>query len=85
MLYMQQFKYTIRHIPRRENADDALSRLLADSAPEAAIKQTEEHERNVVADAIPAALVPHHVKRESERDPTLQLEQPTMPLEMNSG
>ena len=27
MLYMQQFKYSIRHIPGRENAADALSRL----------------------------------------------------------
>ena len=70
---MQQFKYNIRHIPGRENAADALSRLPVDSAPDAAIKQTDEYARIIVADAIPAALAPRQVERESERDPTLQL------------
>ena len=70
---MQQFKYIIRHIPGKENAADALSRLPVDSAPDAAIKQTEEYARSIIADAIPAALSPHLVERESERDPTLQL------------
>ena len=50
-----------------------LSRLPVDSTPDAAIKQTEEYARSIVADAIPAALSPHLVERESERDPTLQL------------
>ena len=73
MLHMQQFKYSIRHIPGRENAADALSRLPVDSSPDAAIKQTEEYARTIVADAIPAALAPRQVERESERDPTLHL------------
>ena len=73
MLYMQQFQYKIRHIPARENAADALSRLPVDSAPDAAIKQTEEYACTIVADAIPAALPPRQVERESERDPTLHL------------
>ena len=73
MLYMQQFKYSIRHIPGKENAANALSRLPIDSSPDAAIKQTEEYARTIVADAIPAALTPRQVERESERDPTLQL------------
>ena len=70
---MQQFKNSIRHIPGRENAADALSRLPVDSSPDAAIKQTEEYERTIVADAIPAALAPRQVERESERDSTLHL------------
>ena len=70
---MQQFKYNVRHIPGRENAADALSRLPIDSSPKAAIKQTEEYARTIVADAITAALAPRQVERESERDPTLQL------------
>jgi len=70
---MQQVKYSIRHIPGRENAADALSRLPIDSAPDAAIKQTEEYARTIVADAIPAALAPRQVERESERDPTVLL------------
>ena len=73
LLYMQQFKFSIRHIPGRENAADALSRLPVDSTPDAAIKKTEEYARSIVADAIPAALAPRQVERESERDPTLQL------------
>ena len=52
---MQQFKYNMRHIPGKENAADALSRLPVDSADDAAIKQTEEYARTMVADAIPAA------------------------------
>ena len=64
---MQQFKFSIRHIPGRENTADALSRLPVYSAPDAAIKQTEEYARTIVADAIPAALAPRQVERESER------------------
>lgn len=70
---MQQFKYSIRHIPGRENAADALSKLPVDSSPDAAIKQTEEYARTIAADAIPAALAPRQIERESERDPTLHL------------
>ena len=73
MLYMQPFKYSIRNIPGRENAADTLSRLPIDSSPDAAIKQTEEYACTIVADAIPAALAPRQVERESERDPTLDL------------
>ena len=69
---MQQFKYCIRHMPGKENATDALNRLPVDSAPDAAIKQT-EYACSIVADAIPAALSPHLVERQSEQDPTLQL------------
>ena len=71
MLYMQQFKYSIRHIRGKESAAEALSRLPVHNAPNAAIKQTEEYARSIVADAIPAALSAHLVERESEPDPTL--------------
>ncbi|KAL9956809.1 hypothetical protein ACROYT_G038348 [Oculina patagonica] len=63
-------EFSIRHIPGRENAADALSRLSVDSVPDAAIKQTEEYARTIVADAIPAAFAPRQVESESERDLT---------------
>ena len=76
MLYMQQFKYSIRHVPGRENAEDAfdaLSRLPVSSASDAAVEKTEEYAHTIVAEGIPAALPPCQVEIESERDPTLQL------------
>ena len=53
---MQQFKYNIRNIRGKENAADTLSRLPIDSAPDVAIKQTEEYASATVADAIPAVM-----------------------------
>ena len=73
MFYMQQLKFSVRHIPGRENAADVLRRFPVDIAPDAAIKQTEEYARTVVADAKPAVI-----GRNSR-------EQPTKSLEMNSG
>jgi len=57
---MQQFKFSIRHIPGRENAADALGRLPVDSAPDAAIKQTEEYARTIVVRPYPATGSPCH-------------------------
>ena len=65
MLYMHQSKYKIRYIPDKDNAADALSRLPVDSAADAAIKQTEEYAWTIVTDAIPAALTPRQIERES--------------------
>ncbi len=45
-----------------KKAADALSRLPVDSAPDTAIKQTEEYACTIVADAIPAALAPRQVR-----------------------
>ena len=59
MLYMQQFKYNIRHIPGRENAADALSRLPIDSAPDA-IKQTKEYARTIVVACVAAETKPRY-------------------------
>ena len=73
MLYMQQHKYTIKHIPVKEHAADALSRLPAIKTRKEADKEKEEYARTVVADAIPATLLPLQVERESEQDPTLKL------------
>lgn len=71
-MYMQQFKYTIRHIHGKENAADALSRLPVGEVAKEFVRQTEEYAFTVVTDAILATLLTHHVKRESELDPTLQ-------------
>jgi len=43
-----------------------LNRLPVDSAPDAAIQQTEEYACTIVADTVPAALAPHQAERESE-------------------
>lgn len=71
-MYMQQFKYTIRHIHGKENAADAQSRLPVGEVAKEFVRQTEEYAFTVVTDAIPATLLPHQVKREFELDPTLQ-------------
>ena len=70
---MQQFKYTTRPIHGRENPAGALERLQVDEVAKEFLRQTEKCALTVVTDAIPAALLPCQVERESELDPTLQL------------
>lgn len=71
-MYMQQFKFTIRHIHGKENAADALSRLPVGEAAKEFVRQTEEYAFTILTDAIPATLLPRQVERQSELDPTLQ-------------
>ena len=70
---MQQFKYTIRPIHGKEDPADALKRLQVGEVAKEFLRQTEDCALTVVTDAIPAALLPRQVERESELDPTLQL------------
>lgn len=70
---MKQFKYTIRPIHGKENPADALKRLQLGEVAKEFLRQTEDCALTVVTDAIPAALLPRQVERESELDPTLQL------------
>ena len=58
MLYLKQFKYTIKYTPGRENAADTLSRLPICDTPKKAVQETKEYARIVVADALPVALSP---------------------------
>ena len=72
LLYLQQFKYKITHIPGRNNAADVLSRLPVDQAQEDNVKQTEEYAYSIASDSMPAALVPRQVEEASRQDPILQ-------------
>ena len=61
LLYLQQFKYKITHIPGHSNAADVLSRLPVDAAQDDDIKKTEEYAQSIASDSVPAALVPRRV------------------------
>lgn len=63
----------IRPIHGKENPADALKRLQVGEVAKEFLRQTEDCALTVVTDAIPAALLPRQVERESELDPTLQL------------
>ena len=73
LLYLQEFKYTTRHIHGKENPAGAQKRLQVGEVAKEFLRQTEECALTVITDAIPAALLPCQVERESELDPTLQL------------
>ena len=73
LLYLQQFRYVVTHIPGKENVADALSRLPVGPAEDHDASETREYACSVASEAIPAALTPQEVERASEKDPTLQL------------
>jgi len=73
LLYLQQFRYTITHIPGKENSADVLSRLPVGQTQEDDTKLTEECARSIASEAVPAALSPKEVEKASEEDATLQL------------
>jgi len=72
-LYLQQFRYVVTHIPGKENAADALSRLQVGPAEDHDAIETREYACSIASEAIPAVLTPQEVERASEKDPTLQL------------
>ena len=72
LLYLQQFEYTVHHIPGRGNAADALSRLPVENPGKEHV-YTEEYAFSVVAAAVPSALNPRQVEEASEQDPTLRI------------
>ena len=58
LLYLQQFQYTLTHIPGKANAADALSRLPVGSTQDETIRETEDFAYGVASAAVPAALLP---------------------------
>ena len=73
LLYLQQFQYTLTHIPGKDNAADVLSRLPVGSTEDDDTRETEDFAYSVASAAVPAALLPKHVETATENDPTLRL------------
>ena len=73
LLYLQQFQYTLTHIPGKDNAADVLSRLLVGSTQDEDNQETEDFAYSVASAAVPAALLPKQVETASANDPTLQI------------
>ena len=72
LLYLQQFKYKVRHIAGKFNYADVLSRLPTGSQEMQDACQTEDYIYSIVMDAVPAALTARQIEQESAKDPTLQ-------------
>ena len=73
LLYLQQFQYTLTHIPGKDNAADVLSRLPVGSTQDEDTQETEDFAYGVANAAVPAALLPKQVETASANDPTLQI------------
>ena len=73
LLYLQQFQYTLTHIPGKDNAADVLSRLPVGSTQDDDTRETEDFAYSVASAAVPAALLPKHVETATANDPTLRL------------
>ena len=70
---MQQFQYTLTHIPGKDNAADVLSRLPVGSTQDDDTRESEDLAYSVASAAVPAALLPKHVETATANDPTLRL------------
>ena len=73
LLYLQQFQYTLTHIPGKDNAADVLSRLPVGSTQDEDTQDTQDFAYSVANAAVPAALLPKQVETASANDPTLQI------------
>ena len=68
---MQQFQYTLTHIPGKANAADVLSRPPVGSTQDKDTRETEDFAYSVACAAVPAALLPKQVETATANDPTL--------------
>ena len=78
LLQLQQYSYTITHIPGKANRADILSRTpVPDDATTRYVAEdcvlTDDYVYSVALGTIPAALVPSDVKKASAEDETLQI------------
>ena len=78
LLQLQQYSYTITHIPGKANRADILSRTpVPDDATTRYVTEdcvrTDDYVYSVALGAIPAALVPSDVEKASAEDETLQI------------
>ena len=72
LLYLQQFQYTLTHIPGKANAADVLSRLPVGSTRNEDTQEIEDFTYSVASAAVPATLVLKQVETATANDPTLQ-------------
>ena len=73
LLYLQQFRYVVKHIAGVDNHADVSSRLPLDPPQSQDATETAEYAWSVALEAIPAAVTALEVERASAQDPTLQL------------
>ena len=73
LLYLQQFRYNLTHIPDKLNHVDVLSRLPCSDTSGKGQELTEHYAYSVVRDAVPVALSPRMIERASVEDPELQM------------
>ena len=73
LLYLQQFQYTLTHIPGKDNPADVLSRLPIGSTQDDDTRKTEDFAYSVASAAVPAALLPKQVETATANDPTLRI------------
>jgi len=66
---LQQFQYTLTHIPGKDNAADVLNRPPVGSTQDKDTRETEDFA--YACAAVPAALQPKQVETATANDPTL--------------
>lgn len=71
LLYLQQFQYTLTHIPGKVNVD-VLSRLPVGLTQSEDTRETKDFAYSVASAVVPAALLPKQVEAAAANDPTLQ-------------
>lgn len=68
LLRMQNYSYTVRHIPGTSNIADSLSRMLSATEVNSKVNDTEEYLRFVVEEAVPNAMTVAELERASLED-----------------
>ncbi|XP_062600099.1 uncharacterized protein K02A2.6-like [Saccostrea cucullata] len=71
-LRMQNYSYTVRHIPGKSNIADSLSRMLSTDTPNPKTSDTEEYLRFVIEEAVPMAMTVSELERASLEDEDLK-------------
>jgi len=70
-MYLQQFQYTLTHIPGKDCAADILSHLPVGSTQDEDTRDTEDFAYSMASAAVPATLLPKQVETATANEPTL--------------
>ena len=73
LLYLQQFKYTMKYVKGKQNYADPLSRLPVDTCDTTAQQATEEFAYSMVNQSVPSAMSVKEIEKESSKDSFLQM------------